>query len=165
MEHPSTVHDNYFHDQCNLFGCLYHDGGTGFFHSYNNVIDKCEKKMFILINGNDGATQTGPEEPPHFTYQGTITVESTYVGPPNKEGDEPRVNCPKYKNQTNPNCTVSGTVFMASSELSSWPAAAQAIVKAAGPDSSRLKHDDGGPAPTCHMLPKTDFWCYWPINN
>ena len=21
---PSTVHDNYIHDQCNLYGCLYH---------------------------------------------------------------------------------------------------------------------------------------------
>ena len=136
VEHPSTVHHNYFHDQCNLYGCLYHDGGTGFFHSYENVIDKCEKKMFILINGN--TAQNKPGEPTHFTFQGNIKVENTYVGPPNKEGDQPRVQCPAYNKQPNPNCTVTGTVFMASSEVSTWPAAAQAIVQAAGPHGDKL---------------------------
>ena len=76
---------------------------------------------------------SGPRQPPHFTYQGNIKVERTYVGPPNKVGDQPKVQCPKYLNKTNPNCTVTDTVFLASSEPSSWPAAARAIVAAVGP--------------------------------
>lgn len=33
-----------------------------------------EQKMWLLVNGNDGATQTGPDLPAHFTYQGNINV-------------------------------------------------------------------------------------------
>ena len=111
-------------------GCLYFDGGSGFFHAWDNVIDKCEEKMWLLINGNALPSDVSPDQPLHFTYQGNINVSSTYVGPPNKKGDAPRLNC-----KTAPgNCTVTGTVFMESSEVRSWPAEAQAIVAKAGPD-------------------------------
>jgi hypothetical protein len=126
---PSTVHGNYIHDQCNFYGCLYHDGGSGFFHSFDNVISKCEEKMWLLINGNSEPNDP-TRSPPHFTYQGNIAVDTTYVGPPNVAGDAPRVNCPGAKSA---NCTATGTVFMPSSDVSTWPAAAQAIVANAGP--------------------------------
>lgn len=106
-------------------------GGTGFFHSYNNVIDKCEKKMWLLINGNNAPNGQGI--PAHFTYQGSIVVENTYVGSPNQAGDAPRVQCRKSHNV---NCTVTNTVFLGSSVVSTWPAAAQAIVANAGPQAS-----------------------------
>ena len=124
-EQPSTVHGNYFHDQCNLYGCLYFDDGSGFFHAWDNVIDKCEQKIWLLINGN--SYPNSPQQPKHFTYQGSIRVSSTFVGPPNKEGDAPEVNYCKS------NCTVTGTVFMESGDVASWPAAAKAVVANAGP--------------------------------
>ena len=85
--HPSTVHGNYIHDQCNLFGCLYHDGGTGFFSSFDNVITRCEKKMWLLVNGNNAPNI--PAEPHHFTYQGNINVSHTFVGLPNQVRKRP----------------------------------------------------------------------------
>ena len=111
------------------------DGGSGFFHSFNNIISKCEQKMWLLINPN--SEPNVPDEPEHFTYQGNIVVEKTFVAPPNKAGDAPRVNC---KGPAAVNCSVTGTVFMESSEVSSWPAAARAIVANAGPGG----HGHGG---------------------
>ena len=52
----------------------------GFFHAWDNVIDKCEKKMWLLINGNNVGPNK-PGKPQHFAYQGNINVSSTFVGP------------------------------------------------------------------------------------
>jgi hypothetical protein len=80
--------------------------------------------MWLLINGN--AEPNKPGTPLHFTYQGNINVEDTYVGPPNKIGDAPRMNCKA-------NCSVTNTTFMATRDVAEWPAAARSIVAKAGP--------------------------------
>lgn len=81
-----------------------------------------EGEHFIETDFNNHRTLVVP--------QGNIAVDTTYVGPPNAKGDAPRVNCPGDKAA---NCTVSGTVFMPSSDVATWPPAAQAIVANAGP--------------------------------
>jgi hypothetical protein len=41
----------------------------------------------------------------------------------------------------------------------------EAVVRAAAKLRSSEDGDSAQAAPTCHMLPKTDFWCFWPKSN
>ena len=80
--------------------------------------------MWLLINGNSVPNnRSNPYDgPSHFTFQGALAVDSTFVAPPYDPA--PTVNCKA-------NCSVTGTTFLPVDQAQ-WPAAAQSIVAHAG---------------------------------
>jgi len=78
----SEVAYNYIHDQCDgMNGGLYHDSGSGFFNTHDNVLKNIGGNWWLVVNPNDGKNDpldpyTGP---PHATYQFNIDVYDNYL--------------------------------------------------------------------------------------
>lgn len=44
----STVQGNYLHNQCHKYGVLYHDGGSGWWNTFDNVVAKSPDAVWLL---------------------------------------------------------------------------------------------------------------------
>lgn len=121
----SEIAYNYIVNQVLLFGSLYHDAHSAFFHTHHNVVSG--GPMWLYLQGPPCCEQANVSN---------ITVESNWHNQQVAGGcnSKPAIMCTGVKVQNN--TLVSGE---------SWPAAALAIVAAAGipsPNAQRSKTDD-----------------------
>ena len=112
----SIVKENYIFDQANPFAGLYHDEGSAYFTTTDNVVDNYNDPFnmsifWLHMNGMDGGPNGGKT-----VYE--IVVRNNYHRNPNISfRGEPST------------CDVSNNFYIASGE---WPAEAQAIIEKAG---------------------------------
>jgi hypothetical protein len=70
----SRVHDNYIHDQKSEFGALYHDEGSAYFDTFNNVVSHVPRWLHIWID-----TIHDIEVHDNFTDTTTLTNNGTNI--------------------------------------------------------------------------------------
>ena len=117
----SSLHHNYLHSQCNLYGVLYNDGGSGWFHTFENVVANSSSAVWILMNpSNPSAGQT--YQPPNRAYNNYVDVASSTRPPMVLCTPVGRVNCTIVNTTTVPNAGP-------------WPSAAADTIRASGPRS------------------------------
>lgn len=112
----SVVKENYIFDQAHPYGGLYHDEGSAYFTTTDNVVDNYNDPFDLSIfwlhmNGREGGPDGGKT-----VYQ--IAVKNNYYTNPNVSlGGDPN------------SCDISENILV---EDGQWPAAAKAIMEKAG---------------------------------
>eukprot|EP01052_Picozoa_sp_SAG31_P012137 SAG31_NODE_702_length_12723_cov_4.100206_5_plen_868_part_00 len=112
----STVHHNYLHSQCSLYGVIYHDGGSGYFNTFDNVIANSTNAVWVLLNPDP----VGEFQPPLRVHENWVDKRST--------SNPFMVNC---KPTQKINCTVVDTMVVP--DNGSWPDEAKAVIHGSGP--------------------------------
>jgi hypothetical protein len=111
----SRVFRNYLHHQCGMYGALYHDGNSGFFNTYENVIAVSPKALWLSINTC--------KPPPISVYDCYVDVASFH--------NETMMNCACGPVPNMSRCMATNITVVPDS--GGWPAAAKDIMEAAGP--------------------------------
>lgn len=74
----SSIHHNYLLSQCNLYGVLYMDGGSGFIDAFRNVIAASPSAVWVLLNGEANGE---PFQPPLRVFENWVD-RSTFSSRP-----------------------------------------------------------------------------------
>jgi hypothetical protein len=140
----STCHGNYLHNQCEKYGVLYHDGGSGWWNTFDNVVAESPNAVWLLINAytptqpfdpGPGPYFNVPFQPPNHVHD--IFVDNTTFFDPKTGRNTTMLHC---NSATDPhgdvNCTATYITVVADGEA--WPAKAQAIIDNAGPKTEQV---------------------------
>jgi hypothetical protein len=146
----STVQGNYLHSQCEKYGVLYHDGGSGWWNTFDNVVADSPNAVWLLINSygiktylNNGSFDPGTGkyhnvdfQPPNCVHDIFVDQETFYTN--HKTGpNTTMLHCDSTLDKRgNVNCTVSNITVVVDGQ---WPPKAQAIIDAAGVGSARRR--------------------------
>ena len=142
----STVSRNYLHSQCEKYGVLYHDGGSGWWQTYENVVAASPNAVWLLINSygiptnpNNGSFEphehgnpwpTSDFQPPNRVYD--IFVDNATFFNRATGGNTTMLDCASpHDRGADVNCTATNITVVA--DGAPWPPAARAIMDAAGP--------------------------------
>ena len=79
----SRIFRNYLHSQCNLYGVIYMDGGSGWLEAFENVIANSTAANWVLLNGAANGE----------TFQPPLRVYENWVDRPTFESGPQLVNC------------------------------------------------------------------------
>ena len=141
----STVSRNYLHSQCHKYGVLYHDGGSGWWRTYENVVADSPNAVWLLINSYGIPTApngsfephehgnpwpTSDFQPPNRVYD--IFVDNVTFFDRATGGNTTMLDCASpHDRGADANCTATNITVVA--DGAPWPPAARAIMNAAGP--------------------------------
>ena len=125
---------------------MYHDGGSGWFHTFNNVVSKSSGAVWLLINGynvpRDAHGHFQPKNGFDLDFQPTVRVFDTFVDNVTfcYEGKVPCspstiIGC---KLHSAANCTATNTTVVDATAGQPWPTAAHVVMVAAGPRNNQV---------------------------
>ena len=116
----STVSGNYGYDQEGPFGCFYFDSGATGFNITDNVAENCSASAVFFNHGNADLSVS------NLWWRNAQSVRNDCVWDPKQRGAGPFWG----------NCTVDSSTTVEVKPGSPWPAAAQAVIDAAGRGAS-----------------------------